>query len=193
MPSWIVDDPSLVFLILGISALCLTALWWQTRNRHLLVGLGAIAALFFIVWLLSKLINTDSKQIEGKLQSMAAGVKNSNPEQIFEHISRDFKLGSLGKDGFRPIVEEYMKSRKVTGMEVWNFSAKDVSRSGKKATVVFKVKGKGTANFGYEFFNCQAVFVLDPDDQWRLQSFQLYPPHIDPASGQSLSLPFVHN
>jgi hypothetical protein len=190
MPSWIVDDPSTVYLILGISALCLGAAWWQTRKLVFLIGLGSVALVFLIVLLLSKIIDTDHKQIERKLLEMAKGVKDLNAEHIFEHISKDFQLGSLGKKEFRPIVERYMKTRQVTGMEVWDYSAKEISRPNRTATVFFKVKGKGNATFGYEFFNCQSIFVLDPDDQWRLKSFQLYQPQIDPASGQSLNLPF---
>lgn len=44
----------------------------------------------------------------------------------------------------------------------------------------FYVKPKGRAMGGSEaFFICKADFVLDPDGQWLLQTFQVFNPAVD--------------
>ncbi len=188
MPSWLVDDPSVLYLLFAVAALGLAAGWWSRRDRRFLIGLGVVAVLFLLVLLVSSLVDTDSKRIRRALSAMADGVNARNADQIFAHISDRFRVGSQEKPGFRPIVERYLKSGAVTRMTYWDFDPREITRD--TATVFFKVKGEGSADFGYEFFNCRAVFVRDPDGQWRLQTFRLYAPQTDPASDESLTLPF---
>lgn len=188
MPSWLVDDPSVVYLLLGVVALGLVAGWWSSRDRRYLIGLGGVALLFLIVLLVSRLVDTDAKRIKRSLDEMAEGVRARSADRIFAHLSSRFRVGHLGKPEFRPVVERYLKSGEVTGMKVWDFEPHTITSD--RATVFFKVKGEGSANFGYEFFNCRAVFVRDPDGQWRLQTFRLYSPQTDPASEESLTFPF---
>jgi hypothetical protein len=183
-----VDDPSVIYLVLGVAALVLAAAWWSRRDRRFLIGIGVVAALFLILFLVSSLVDTDAKRIQRALTAMAEGVNARNADQIFAHISDRFRLGSRGKQEFRPIVERYLKSGEVTRMKYWDFEPHALARD--TATILFKVKGEGSANFGYEFFNCRAVFVRDPDGRWRLQTFWLYAPQTDPTSEESLTLPF---
>lgn len=188
MPSWLVDDPSVLYLLLAVAALGLAAGWWSRRDRRFLIGLGAVAVLFLVVLLVSRLVDTDAKRLQRALTAMAEGVNARNVDRIFAHISDRFRLGSRGKSEFRPVVERYVQTGEVTGMKYWDFEPHEITRD--RATVFFKVKGAGSANFGYEFFNCRAVFVRDPDGQWRLQTFRLYSPQTDPATEESLTLPF---
>jgi hypothetical protein len=192
MTSWLVDDPSLVYLILGIPAVALAAGWWLTRRRGYLVGLGSVAGLLVLVWLLSHWIDSDVKRIDRSLRAMAAGVEAGNADAVFEHVSKDFHLGALDKIGFRRWAEGYIRGGQVLGIEIWDVQAKDVSRSRRAGTVVFKVKAKGEMTHGFEFYNCRAQYVLDPDGSWRLKGFRLYPPQTDPDQGEALPLPFEH-
>lgn len=194
MPSWLVDDPSTVYLLLGVAALALAAGWWMTRDRRFAIGLGCVVVLFLIVLLLSRLIDTDAKKIKRAIEEMSEGVKVRSAERIFAHVSDGFDLGNagkkLGKKEFRAVVEHYLKTGLVTEMKVWDYEPGTIDPAKRDATVFFRVKGQGAANFGYEFFNCKAVFTLDPDGQWRMRNFQLFAPQTAPNDKDALVLPF---
>jgi hypothetical protein len=189
MPSWLVDDASVLYVLLGIVALGLAAGWWFTRQRSYLIGLGVVVLLLVGVWLLGRLIETDAKQIKGKLEAMAAGVEARNPDQIFTHISKDFLYrGRVTKDAFRQKHESDIRNGEVQKIKIWDVDVRNVDRTQRTATVFFKTKAEGMVVRDYQFFNCRATFVLDPDDQWRLKDFQLFPPTTDPGQGEALDL-----
>ena len=62
--SWLIDDPTVLFVVLGIAALVLASSWWMTQKPAYATGLGVTAGLLVVVWLLSTLIDTDAKRIE---------------------------------------------------------------------------------------------------------------------------------
>src|SRR5689334_22729679 len=87
---WLVENASLFYWLLGLTALGLTAAWWSTRQRHLLLALAAVAAALGVVWLLSVLVDTDEKKINRVVQEMAQGARAKNVDKIFQHVSRSF-------------------------------------------------------------------------------------------------------
>jgi hypothetical protein len=190
MPSWLVDDPSLVFLALAVLALVLGTCWWRTRRRGYLIGLGAVAVLCGLVWLLAHFTDTDSKQIERSLRAMVRGVNHRNLDQVFEHVANDFRFGGANKAEFRKWAEGYLNSGGEVNLDVWDFQPREISRPNRSATVVFKVKARNPMTSGIEFYNCRARFTLDPDGQWRLKGFQLFPPQTDPDTGEALEVHF---
>jgi hypothetical protein len=190
MPSWLVDDPTLLLTILGILALALAIAWWLTRQRALLFALAGVVCLAGLVIVLYYLIDTDAKQIERNLHKMVAGVEAKDPQRIFDYISDRFSFLGHNKASFRQGVEGYIRSGEVQGIKVWAFDVRELNREQRTAKVLFNAKGQGTAFQGYEYVQCKAVFVLDPDGQWRLKGFDLYQPQTDPDHGEPLTVPF---
>jgi hypothetical protein len=191
MPSWLVDNPRDVFLVLGLAAVGLGIGWWRTRRPGYALGLVLVALALLIVLGLWYLVDTDAKQIQYKVKAMTDAVAAGSVDKIFAHVSDQFSLqGRLKKDQFRERVERHIRGNDVTKIEVWRFEPLEISRAERNAVVIFKVKAEGSAFRGYEFFNCKATFVLDPDEQWRLKDFRLYWPQIDPRTGEDLHLPF---
>jgi hypothetical protein len=189
--SWLFDDPSGVFVVLSVATLGFAAAWWTTRKPRYVIALAVVAGLFLLVWLLSTLIDTDSKQIQRALDEMTAAVKDRKPEKILWHISDDFQLdGRISKSSFGKLAEKYMQSGEVEAVAVWSLDVHDLSKAERKATVTFKAKPRGNVFRGNEVFNVKALFVLEPDGQWRLKDFKLYLPTVDPFQGDPLSFPF---
>jgi hypothetical protein len=191
MPSWIVDDPTLACVILGLAALLFGACWWFTRERWLAIAVGIFAGLTALVLLLFFLIDTDAKQIKRRIRAMADAVGIKDADRIFEHFSEQFVfLGLYGKQSFRERAMGYVQRGEVQSISVWGFEPRDIDREQKKATMLFKAKATGIGFKGIEYFRVRASFVLDPDGQWRLREFWLYDPMIDPATGPELKIPF---
>jgi len=65
------------------------------RRRGWLYGVGVVALLLAIFFLLDVTIETQQKQIRRKLQEMAQGVKDRKPEAIFAHVSDQFAWDDL--------------------------------------------------------------------------------------------------
>ena len=190
MPSWIVDDPTLVLVLLGVGALVLALAWWLTRKRYYLMGAAALGVLALVVWLLYRFVPTDAKQIERNLQDMAAAVDAKDVNRLFSHVSDEFMFHLHNKADFRRGVEGYLRRGEVQGVTVWGFEVRELSRERHTAKVLFNAKGRGTAFGGHEYVRCKAHFVLDPDGEWRLKGFELYQPQIDPDQGEPLVVPF---
>jgi hypothetical protein len=187
--NWLVDDPTPAYFVLGVAALALAAGWWRSRERIYLIGLAIVGGLLALVVVLYFLIDCDAKRIHRKIDAMAAAVAARDVDRVFAQISDRFHLGSTDKAQFQDRVAAYIASGEIQEIRVWDYKPVEISRATGDALVQLKVKGRGAATRG-EFYNCRSRFVLDPDGQWRLQTFELFLPGFEPHAGQGIALPF---
>jgi hypothetical protein len=175
---WLFEGRTTVYVVLAALTLLLLALAWQTRKRHWLLGAGAVLALAAVYFLLSLIVETDRKQIEHKLQEMAAGVKDHDPDKVFAHVSEDFRLGGKDKAKFREFAEPHLRGSGDREVVVWDVRFPPESRSalrggpGTGVLVEFRITPKGFDGRDGLSYPCDATFVRDPDRQWRLKSFR---------------------
>ena len=189
MPSWLVEDPTVVYFVLGFAALALTAGWWMTRLGKYAVGAVVAVALILLVRLLDYWVVTDHEKIVNCIQAMAEGVAARDMDGVFAHVSPRFRLGNLDKAGFRNWAEPHIRNGDVSSIRVWGFTKGLVDRDRGTATIEFLVKGHGTWERGGEFFRCKATYLLDPDDEWRLSGFELFQPYQDPELATPMPVP----
>jgi hypothetical protein len=207
MPTWLADDPTMAYVILGLLALVLGVIWWINRgedfgkkklgwirgliarrltlNQACAMGLTLIAFLAIAVFLLSHFAVTDHKRIVKAIEEMSAGVREKNVSKIFAHISDQFNLRGQTKSSFQPTVKFHLDNDDIVEVAAWDFETAKVDREKKEATIEFMIKPKGRLTRDVPY-RCLATFVLDPDGQWRLKTFSVFEPHIDPGSGQSI-------
>src|SRR5262249_4735952 len=114
MPTWLSEDPTPVFVVLGVAGPALLIGYWDRRQRAFLIGLGVVAGLAFLAWLISFLIVTDSEQIRMNLEAMERGVNNHDTEAIFKHVASDFHLGGLDKAGLKALAERVLHDGELT-------------------------------------------------------------------------------
>jgi len=190
MPAWMVDDPSVAYIIAGLAALAFAIGWWNTRKAWLAWGAVACALAIGGLALLSMLVDSDSKRVERSLADMAAGVEHHDLDRIFHHVASTFHAGNMDREAFRRYAERVLQSRNPHSINVWDLDASELSRDRKSGPVFFKVKGEGLEESeGVNFYNVRSTFVLEPDGQWRMQDFQLFSPTVDPRRGEPLALP----
>jgi hypothetical protein len=213
MPSWLVENPSTVYLLLGIAGLVCAAGWWMNRQptderddvsllaalqrrrlaaKHIFTLVLLVAVVLAAsVWLLNRVVVTDGKRIINAVKDMAAAVPQKDADRILGHISEDFRYGTRSKGELRQYITGYVRSGEVTEVLVDDFKTENISRKDRKGTVKFwfKVKGPNIANdAGYQ---CLADFVLENDDVWRLKTFKLAMPMTDPHK-ETIDPPFFH-
>lgn len=182
----IVDASATIYLVLAVVALILGVLLWRTRQRKYAIGLGIVALLAVAVFVLGHFVETDRERIEKTMSIMEAAVRRQEVSQIFERISKEFQYHSYTKESFRTRVARDIA--RVQNFRVSNLEVTEVSRAQRTGKITFLVKGNVE---GVEaFYKCEAVFVLDPDNVWRLKTFELFGIMDDPAKATPLPAPF---
>ena len=179
MPSWLVENPTPVYVILGLTALVLGYGLLVTRERRFALGLGIVAGLFVLVMLLDYLIVTDFEQIQQNVQTMTRGTVEKDLDRVFELISKDFHYHSMDKQSFRRFAGNVQRDWEVQDIKVWEFEAKEISRQKRTASVDFKIKVEGNWGSRKEYFRCLAEFSFDADSTWRLKGFKLFNPVVE--------------
>jgi hypothetical protein len=189
-------------LILAVIGVALAAAWWLTRNaprrggaaapaRPYLLGLVGVAVLLGLVWIVDHFADTDSKQIERALHTMATGVQSRDVGQVFGEISPSFHWLSFNKASFQRFAEGYIRNGGVSQVSIWDVEMREVSRERRTASVIFHFKVRGNAVDHPEVpYGCLSTFALDDDNHWRLQTMKLVGPGVDPVRGEPLTLPF---
>jgi hypothetical protein len=188
-----------VYAVLGALALVAGVAAWSGRDLRIPLGsskdrrrpprtvgaltLGGVVVLVLVllaggVWLTDLLVETDEEQIEHAVREMAEGARTRDVDRVFRHVSDSFRSPQGNdKERFKDFARRQMEHG-IEDVPVWDFLFEDVSRSTRTATVsfLFKVKGIRIARSQEFSARCEAKFCLDPDGQWRLQSFQLLNP-----------------
>jgi hypothetical protein len=189
MPSWLVDDPTFVYVILAALAVILGVAWWRTKQGKLLIAALVAIALIGGVWLLSHYAVTDAKRIQHAVEAMAAAVQRHDVNTIVSHTSRDFDYHGTRREPARQSLQDIMMRGDVTEVVVWDFEAENISRAEGSASMLFMVKPKGNWNSGTHFL-CRAHFVLE-DGEWRMQSFAIFNPVVD--TNKEVIVPGLHH
>jgi hypothetical protein len=187
MLTWLIDNSTLVYTILGAACLGLGLLWWRTKYARYLEGSALALALIAAVWTLGFFVDTDTRRIVRAVEEMRAGVQGRDVDRIFAQISRHFRFGGSNFTEFRRRVADVIRSRNVNDVNVWDFEPGEISRTRGTATINFKVKPTGDWGNDARFYRCDAEFVLDPDGQWRMRGFQVFNPFVD--AHQPLPIP----
>src|SRR5438874_6215599 len=202
MPSWLVDDPTDAYMVLGLLALVLGIIWcfnrgedfgkkklgWLkglmarrvTLNQCCAMGLTLIGFLAVVILALYLFVDTDNKRIRRAIREMSDGVKENNVDKIFSHVSDQFQLMGMSKATFRREVENRRGRGDVTEVRAWGFEEPQFTEDKKEAKIEFMIKPVGNLAPRQTFYRCVAAFVRDSDGQWRLKTFAVFEPHIDP-------------
>jgi hypothetical protein len=176
---WLFEGRLTVYLALGAGAVLLVALWTRDRRRRWLIGVGVLAGLAGVYFLLDRLVETPTEQIRRKLDEMGAGVKARDAGAIFRHLSDGFRFRGMDKAAFRKWVEPMLEGGQVTEVRIWDVAIPEPPRGNGPVRVHFRAKPLGPMTSGVEQAIVHAEFVRDPDGQWRLKGFEISNPVVD--------------
>jgi hypothetical protein len=175
-------DPSPAFyLLLLIIGLVLLAAWSRTRKRKYLVLLAADLALAVAVFALDLAFESPREQVVRKIDEAARSIEARDLNKFFGHVSDRFHYGTSDKAKFRSVMEQYRSAGQIQSVRVWDIQVeKYPGQEGNppdEMTVRFRFKVTGHYGGGPQegMFTCRTVFVRDPDGEWRLKGFEVYP------------------
>jgi hypothetical protein len=197
---WLFEGRLAVYIVLGAFAFVFLLCWKQVPRRAYLIGFGVAAALLLLYFLLDRFVETDREEIQRKVEVMARNVQTGDVDAIFANVSRNFRVGSTNREGFRQFAESAIRSHRAEVVIVWDFEFPDDfkspiqvrevlsptevrERNTEVAQFSFLVRCRGS--FGEVFERCEARFIRDPDGQWRFFDFRLR----NPVDNSPVSVP----
>ena len=125
-----------------------------------------------LIFLLSHFVVTDSKQLELNVNAMRDAVVAGNVDELFTHVSKDFRYKGIDRDLMYAAVKRAMGDHRVNGVRISSFHVDEVSRANKFARTSFLL----TADADKEIMlRTEADFVLE-GEQWKLQTMRFYRP-----------------
>ncbi|MBM4067471.1 MAG: hypothetical protein FJ271_00795 [Planctomycetes bacterium] len=173
---WLVDNATVVYLVLGLTALVLAAVFWSNRRVKFLAAAGVLLGLVGLFFLLTRLIVTDREQLYLHVQAMARGVEEGDPEKVFRHFSKQFRHDNSDGATARARIAAAIRARRVSAIGISSFDAEQLSRADRKARVTFLVSFDADGH--RHMFRARLEFALEGDD-WRLTRVQLFNPVVN--------------
>jgi hypothetical protein len=173
MLSWLSDHAGLLYFFLGLAAVALACGWWMARKRKYLLGLGFVAGLAVLVWLLTLLVVTDSQQIERNIREIAGAIGANKPEDAVKHLATDFRYDSYTKPTAAHDIRSAIQRYGLQEVRVSEVTITKLSRPEGKAEAEFKVWVFSSLGESGVPFWCKADFVLE-DQSWRLRRIHIY-------------------
>jgi hypothetical protein len=181
MPTLISDPTSTMYIVFGAMVVVLGALALRRQKKSDVITFVVAAVLLLALYLIDRAVESPREQVVRNLNEIQSASQAKNYDEAFKHISDSFQYKSLDKKALREkarMGEQYFPE----GISIF-----DAKRSDFKEMVdgtleqEFKVQPKGHAEFQYY---CVGVFKKDPDGEWRLITFRLYPLLGGGSSGQ---------
>lgn len=183
--SWFIDNAGSWYLLLGLVTVGFGAAFYVTRRVKWLGAAGAALAAMALVWLLTKLVITDRRQLELNVRAMADAVVEGKAEVLLKHFAKDFKFQGRSRENVAQGVTSAARQHGVNDIHLYQFQVEEISRSKGTATMFFRATAYGGQESLY-MAACRAYFVLE-GDQWRLKEVRFYNPVVN--QDQPLQLP----
>jgi hypothetical protein len=162
-----------VYVILAAAGVLFVVVAVRTRKRRWLAGAGAAATLAGLYLLLDVAAETDSEQIERKVDAMAAGFRApANLDAVFDNVSDHFHSSyAADKQALREMARQNIQSSGITDVRILEFHSGEISREKNTATAEFRAKVVGNFGGGLQAVtvHCGAMFDYDAAHGWRLR------------------------
>jgi hypothetical protein len=178
--SWLVDNAFTFYVILGVVAVGLLLVWRNNRQTKYLAYTAGVLVLIGLVWLATQFYVSDSKQLENNVNAMADAVIKKNVDDLFKHISKDFRYRLMDRDAMYARVKAIIGLHEITDIRISSFHVDSLSRAEKFAKTSFLV----TPNPDKNMFRAEADFVLE-GDQWKLKTLRFFMA----TGGQEIEIP----
>ncbi|HVS37054.1 MAG TPA: hypothetical protein VMS17_15950 [Gemmataceae bacterium] len=160
-----------VYILLAAAAVLFVVVAVRRRRRRWLIGTAVAAALAGLYCLLDYAVETDSEQIERKVNAMAAGFKApANLDAVFDNVSDQFRNSAGDKKWLRDLAQQQLQNSGITDVKIIEFRTGEISREKNLATAEFRAKVAGNFGGGLEAVtvHCDANFDYDALHGWRM-------------------------
>jgi hypothetical protein len=179
--SWLVDNANALY-ILGLIIAAALVVTWRFNQRAKFLGLAVIPLLVMgLIFLLTRFVISDSKQLEINVHAMADAVVAGKVDELFKHVSKDFRYKHFDRELLYAAAKLNVAEHRVRGIAIRSFRVEEVSRANRFAKTSFLMRAEAEKEI---LFRVETDFVLE-NDQWLLKTMRVYPPQ----GGDEIDLP----
>src|SRR5262245_49521741 len=101
MPTALSDPSPTLYIVLGVVAVILAALWVRKPSRGNLIQFAIGAVVLLLVFLIDTMVESPREQSVRKMQEMAAATQNRRMDEAFRHLSDSFNYNGITKSALR--------------------------------------------------------------------------------------------
>jgi hypothetical protein len=173
--AWLIEGRLTVVILLAAVAIVLAFIWWQTRKREWLLGLGVVGALLGLYLLVDVLFDTDQeadrKQIQARIEAYPEAIREMNANKLFEHVADDFRSPQgRSRQQCLEFADSALKHGQITELRVWDIRfEEDLSRTKGTTRVLFSFNAKAQMEAPQGVpFDCEATYRYDSSRGWLL-------------------------
>jgi hypothetical protein len=174
--SWVVDNANTWYVLLGIVAIGFGAAFWLHRRPKYLLGVAAAVGLIALVWLLTRLVVTDRKQLELNVNAMADAVVEGKADVLLKHWAKDFEFQNQKGEKLAEAVVLGAKRYKVREIVISSFNVEELTDQTARVYFLVTVHHPGEETF-YPLA-CRGSFIKE-NRQWKLRDVQFFNPVVN--------------
>jgi hypothetical protein len=172
MPTLVSDPTSTMYVVFGAMVVILGAMALRRRKKSDVITFAVGAVLLLALFLIDRANESPREQVSRKLAEMESSSQARKYDEVFKHISEDFKYKSLDKKALREKANQ-AQSYFPEGIRIWNVTRNSYKpMEGGTVEQEFDVQPVNNPQFRYQ---CVGVFKKDADGEWRMVTFRLYP------------------
>jgi hypothetical protein len=182
--SWVVDHATTWYVLLGLLASGFAAAWWVNRRPKLLLAIAAALILIGFVWLLTRLITTDRKQLELTIHAMADAVVAGKADELLKYLAKDFQFQGHNRDELVKRAARGAKEFRVSNIVISGYDVEKLEDN--SATTFFRTTLYSPNNELMGFWAIRAYFIKE-GGQWRLREVRMFNPVVNQT--QEIQIP----
>ena len=172
MPTLIADPTPTMYVVFGAMVIILGALALRRQKKSDVITFAVAAVVLLALYLVDRAFESPREAIVRKLAEVESSSRARKYDDVFNHISDNFKYRQLDKKALRErasIAEGYFPE----GIRLWG-AGRDLFKEMTDGTIEqeFDFQPVGSPQFRYK---CVGVFKREADGEWRLITFRLYP------------------
>jgi hypothetical protein len=175
MPTVLSDPSPILYVIFAIFVGVLAMVYLRSRKRGDLVRLIGAAAALVALFVIDRLVESPREESTRKMREIVTASKAKKVDDIAKHVSDSFRYNNMNKEQFKAIWSRATGIAEFQGIDVDGLGHSDFEPVDEnKVKIGFDVWPTGYGLPQYRYY-CKATFVKDPDGQFRMQTFELYP------------------
>jgi hypothetical protein len=183
--SWLVDNANALY-ILGLIIAAALVVAWRFNQRVKFLGLAVIPLLLMgVIFLLTRFVISDSKQLEMNVNAMADAVVAGDVDALFAHIFKDFSYKGMTREMLYEAARQSIQMNRVRDVNIRQFKA-EISPDRKTAKTRFRVAAWEIGEEQPRPFITEADFVRE-GAQWKLKTMRFFNPMVN--QDQEIGIP----
>ena len=172
----VLENPTTLWIVLGIAAVVCLAAWSRTGSRPARTAAFALVAVGAVVGVLSWAVETDREKLVRTVRLMARAADTGNADALLEGVSPGYRNGPATKEALAEVVRLGLAQVRAEA------EAPTIQMQDGRAVVTqtWRLRAAPGARRavpeGFDRVVWQGVFGPDGDGEWRLRSAQALEP-----------------